>query len=106
VNVTLIAWCLICAAGLALSARSAVVLRRGSPWSLAGWLASAAYFALALAVVARPLTVLRFGEVAVLVVVVGGFVVAGVRDERQAEPWWWPEHPGMTGRERRAARRG
>jgi hypothetical protein len=30
------------------------------------------------------------------------FIVAGVRDEAQAEPWWWPTHLGTTRRERKS----
>jgi hypothetical protein len=30
------------------------------------------------------------------------FVVAGFRDERQAEPWWWPKRRGLTRAERGA----
>jgi hypothetical protein len=36
-----------------------------------------------------------------LLVLTVAFVVAGVRDERQAEPWWWPTHTGPTRAEKR-----
>jgi hypothetical protein len=31
------------------------------------------------------------------------FVVAGVRDEPQAEPWWWPRRVGSTRAEKQRA---
>jgi hypothetical protein len=100
-----VAWSIFCVAGLVFSLRCCALLRRGSPWSLTGWLATAAYFALALVAVVRTSRPLRLTEVAALVLVLLAFVVAGVRDERQAEPYWWPVRVGLTGRERRAARR-
>jgi len=29
------------------------------------------------------------------------FVIAGIKDEAQAEPWWWPRGRGPTRAERR-----
>jgi len=104
VNPPLVAWSLVCAAGLALALRSAVVLRGGSPWTSMGWLATAAYFAFELAAVARRAPTPFHLEYALLAALTLAFVVAGVRDERQAEPWWWPARAGLTGRERRASR--
>ncbi|MBD5634839.1 MAG: hypothetical protein IAI49_10205, partial [Candidatus Eremiobacteraeota bacterium] len=42
---------------------------------------------------------------ATVVLIVAFFIVAGSRDEPQAEPWWWPRAPGLTGAERRNAAR-
>ena len=39
-----------------------------------------------------------------LAALTAAFVAAGLRDEPQAEPWWWPAGAGPTGRERRARR--
>jgi fucose 4-O-acetylase-like acetyltransferase len=103
-NIALFLWSALCVAGLALSLRSAVALRSGSPWSLAGWLASALYFVIALADVLRRASAPFHLDYVVLAILIATFVVAGVRDERQAEPWWWPTHAGPTGRERRAGR--
>ncbi len=103
-NPLLVAWSILCVAGLLLSLRSVAVLRTGSPWTRAGWLATAAYFALELAAVARHAATPFHLEYAVLAVLTVAFVAAGVRDEAQAEPWWWPAAAGLTGRERRAAR--
>ena len=46
-NALAILWIAICLLGLAVSLKSAAVLRRRSLWTLAGWLATAAYFAIA-----------------------------------------------------------
>jgi len=104
VNPTLVAWSVVCAAGLLLSLRSAGVLRARSPWTSAGWLATAAYFALELGAVVRRAATPFHLEYALLAALTLAFVVAGVRDERQAEPWWWPARAGLTGRERRESR--
>lgn len=103
-NPMLVAWSVLCVAGLLLSLRSVAVLRSGSPWTSVGWLLTAAYFALELgAVIRRAATPfhLDYGLLAALTL---AFVAAGVRDERQAEPWWWPSQAGLTGRERRERR--
>ncbi len=103
-NPTLVAWSVLCVAGLLLSLRSVSVLRSGSPWTSVGWLLTAAYFALELgAVVRRAATPLHLDYV-LLALLTLAFVAAGVRDERQAEPWWWPSGTGLTGRERRERR--
>jgi hypothetical protein len=100
----LVGWGVLCAAGLLLSVRSAAVLRSGSPWSLAGWIASAGYFAIALADALRRASAPYHLDYALLAILTASFVAAGVRDERQAEPWWWPVRAGLTGRERRSAK--
>jgi hypothetical protein len=104
-NPPLVAWSIVCAAGLGLCLRSAAVLRAGSPWSLGGWLATAGYFVLELVAAVRRTGTPFHLEYALLAALTLAFVVAGVRDERQAEPWWWPARAGLTGRERRANRR-
>jgi hypothetical protein len=103
-NAGLIGWLVICVAGFALSLRSASVLRSRSVWTIAGWLATAAYFAIAAYDAARAAHAPLHADYVALAVLVLAFVIAGIRDEPQAEPWYWPAHAGPTGRERRASK--
>ncbi|GAC1312572.1 MAG: hypothetical protein NVS2B3_16150 [Vulcanimicrobiaceae bacterium] len=97
-------WLALGALGIALSARSLFVLRGGSAATSLGWLATIAYLVVA------ALDAWHRGRVAghldwwLLAVLTVAFVVAGVRDEPQAEPWWWPQRRGLTGAQRRAKR--
>jgi hypothetical protein len=100
-NFTTILWLGVCALGFALSLKSAAVLRSRSAWTLAGWIASAAYFAAAGFDVARATRALAFPGYAAIALLAIFFVMAGIRDEPQAEPWWWPDRTGLTGKERR-----
>jgi hypothetical protein len=103
-NALEIVWLVTCFAGGALSLASARVLGARSAWTIAGWLATLAYFAIAGfdAIRARP-AVAHLDTIALVFLTIS-FVIAGVRDEPQAEPWWWPRRSGPTGAERRAAR--
>jgi hypothetical protein len=90
----------------ALSARSIAVLRGAAPWTSAGWAGTLGYCAAAAVefssdTLHRPAAYVAYFFLLTLTV---AFVVAGVRDERQAEPWWWPTHPGPTRAEKRAPR--
>jgi hypothetical protein len=87
VNLVLVVWSVFCVAGLALAIRSAAVVRRVSPWTMAGWLGWAAFFVLSLVLVARPARSLRFVGSAALLGVMVAWIVAGLRDERQPEPF-------------------
>ena len=84
-----------------LSLRSMIVLRGASPWTSVGWAATLGY---ALATLAE---IVRGGHHAYnlpywyLAALTLAFVIAGVRDEAQAEPWWWPRGRGPTRAERR-----
>jgi hypothetical protein len=103
-NVATAFWLALCALGFALSIKSISVLRRRSARTVAGWAATAAYFLIAGAdaVRGRPAPVhLDYVALGVLVV---AFIAAGIADEPQAEPWWWPSAAGPTGAERRARR--
>jgi hypothetical protein len=101
-NALAILWIAICLLGLAVSLKSAAVLRRRSLWTLAGWLATAAYFAIAGVDAARGSRAVAHLDYVTLGLLTLCFVVAGIRDEPQAEPWWWPRGTGPTGAERRA----
>jgi hypothetical protein len=88
----------------ALSVRSVAVLRTAAPWTSAGWAGTLGYC------IAAAIEFSGEGETRIaayvayffLLVLTVAFVVAGVRDERQAEPWWWPTHTGPTRAEKRA----
>jgi hypothetical protein len=103
-NAPLAVWLAVCAAGLVLSLKSAAVLRRRSPWTIAGWLATAAYFVIAAAAAATATHPPAHADYIALAALTLCFIVAGLRDEPQAEPWYWPTAPGPTGAERKAAR--
>jgi hypothetical protein len=99
----LLIWLVLCAAGTALSCKSVIVLGTRSRWTQVGWAATAGYFIIAggKAATGTAFAHVDYGALALLTV---AFVVAGMRDEPQAEPWWWPTHAGPTGRERRERR--
>ena len=100
-NLWLALWGIVCLAALALCVRSLTVLRRRSPWTSAGWLLSALYFIIAIVDALRARSAPYHVDYAALVLLTAAFIVAGVHDEPQAEPWWWPNHAGLSGRERR-----
>jgi hypothetical protein len=90
--------------GIALSVKSIIALGRAAPWTSAGWYLTIVYFvAVVVKATAQP-ALPRSAEYAVLVALAAAFVIAGVRDERQAEPWWWPTRLGSTRAEKRAGR--
>jgi hypothetical protein len=90
----------------ALSARSIAVLGGRAPWTSAGWLGTLVYCIVAAVEYSgapmRP--VWAAISYACLVALTAAFIVAGVRDEAQAEPWWWPRTLGPTRRQRREQR--
>ncbi len=101
-NLWLVLWSVVCLAGLALSVRSAAVLRSPSAWTIAGWCFTALYFGIAGGDALRAAPAPAHVDYVALALLVAAFVIAGLRDEPQAEPWWWPGHAGLTGAERRA----
>lgn len=94
-------WILICIAGLGLACKSVSVLGKRSRATTIGWLLTAAYFALAAIDAVRAASAPLHIDYIALAGLTGAFIVAGVRDEPQAEPWWWPAKSGLTGAERR-----
>ena len=86
-----------------LSVRTLAVLRAAAPWTSAGWAFTIAYDCAAgaeiIAHIHLPLHLpyLCLGALALC------FVVAGFRDEPQADPWWWPSRLALT-RAQRAIR--
>jgi uncharacterized membrane protein HdeD (DUF308 family) len=87
---------LICLLGIALSVKSIATLGRVAPWTSAGWWLTVVYFFVVIGRTTISPAVPVSAEYIVLVGLAVVFVVAGVRDERQAEPWWWPNHRGST----------
>jgi hypothetical protein len=87
-----------------LSARSIVILGVRAPWTSAGWIGTLGYCIAAFVeysgAAMRPMW--ATASYLCLAALTVAFVVAGVRDEPQAEPWWWPKRIGPT----RAQRRG
>ncbi len=97
-------WFAACLLGAVLSLKSITVLRMRSVWTIAGWAATAVYFAIEAVAAARATHPPGHADYIALGLLTLCFVLAGIRDEPQAEPWWWPTHAGLTGAERRAAR--
>jgi hypothetical protein len=87
-----------------LSARSIVILGLRAPWTCAGWIGTIGYCIAAAVEYSGAAMRPMWAAVSYLclAVLTAAFVVAGVRDEPQAEPWWWPTRIGPT----RAQRRG
>ena len=88
----------------ALSVRSILILGGRAPWTSTGWVGTLGYcIAVAVEHSGAPMrptwAVVSYLFVAVLA---AAFVVAGVRDEPQAEPWWWPKRIGKTRAQRRS----
>ena len=81
-----------------LSLRSIWVARLRAPWTSAGWAGTFAYCIAA----AIEFSSERAHQIAsivgyvFLIVLAAAFVIAGIRDEPQAEPWWWPSRVGRT----------
>ena len=99
-NAGFIAWLLVCLAGAALSVKSISVLDARSRWTAAGWWFTLAYFVLAGYAAAAGSHLPLRPEYWALGALTVTFVVAGVKDEPQAEPWWWPSRASATRRER------
>ena len=87
----------------AISLRSIAVLRSRAPWTSAGWAGTVGYCVAAAIEFssdrAHPAAALV--AYAFVVVLAIAFAVAAVRDEPQAEPWWWPVRVGRTRAQRR-----
>jgi hypothetical protein len=85
---------------LAISIKSIPVLGRTSPWTSAAWGFTLLYVVAVFLEYGPHWAIPGHGEYAFLIAMTITFVVAGIRDERQAEPWYWPTHPGQTRAER------
>jgi len=71
-----------------------------SPWSSVGWLAILLYCGYDLTRIVTHangvFAILPYADYGLLTIVTIAFIVGGVRDEGQAEPWYWPNHRGQT----------
>ncbi len=94
------------AALAALSLRSLAVLGPRAPWTSVGWIGTAGYCAAAIVEFSSDPLHRLAGSIAFgfLLLLTAAFVVAGVRDEPQAEPLLWPVRVGKTRAEKRAQR--
>lgn len=87
----------------ALAVRSMAVLGAQAPWTSLGWFWTLGYCvpaAIRFAGLSTSHTLIVAANVALVFLIVA-FVVAGVRDEPQAEPWWWPAGVGLTRAQKR-----
>jgi hypothetical protein len=86
-----------------LSIRTLVVLKTAAPFTSGGWAFTILYDCTATAEIAThthaPFA-LAYVFLAALII---AFAIAGVRDEPQADPWYWPRALGLTRAERRIA---
>jgi hypothetical protein len=94
------------AALAALSLRSIAVLRARAPWTSGGWAGTLGYGIAAVVEYSneslhQPAAYVAYAFLLLLTI---AFVIAGIRDEPQAEPWWWPTHVGQTRAEKRTPR--
>jgi hypothetical protein len=87
---------------VALAMRSLRIVGMRGPFTTAGWVLVACYGLAGAVRYALP----TFSELAAKVMIGAlagfavAFVAAGARDERQAEPWFWPRRLGQTRAER------
>jgi hypothetical protein len=81
--------------------RSIRVLGRFEPWTTAGWIGTFCYCLGVGAHLVRGAPLPANIPYLLLIALTIAFVVAAFRDERQAEPWYWPTHRGLTRAERR-----
>jgi EamA domain-containing membrane protein RarD len=87
----------------ALAVRSLAVLGRRAPWTSLGWFWTFCYCvpaAIRFAGLTTARTATLAADAALLLLLVA-FIVAGLRDEPQAEPWWWPASIGLTRAQKR-----
>ncbi len=87
-----------------MSLRSLAILRTRAPWTSAGWFWTLGYCVAAAIEFsgATELPAAAYAGYACLALLTIAFIVAGVRDEPQAEPWWWPRRLGATRAEKRS----
>jgi hypothetical protein len=66
----------------------------------AGWCGAIIYFAVLFVRNLTGSSIGMIGEYVIVLFVAVIWIVAVARDERQAEPWWWPRTLGPTRSER------
>jgi hypothetical protein len=86
-----------------LSIKTLVVLKGAAPFTSAGWAFTILYDCTATAEIATRTHAPFAIAYVFLAALIVAFVIAGIRDEPQADPWWWPRTLGLTRAERRIA---
>jgi hypothetical protein len=87
-----------------LSVKTLVVLRGpAAPWTFAGWVFTIGYDCAASYEIVAATHLPAHVPYWFLIALIVAFVVAGIRDEPQAEPWWWPSGLGATRAGKRAS---
>lgn len=72
------------------SFKSLAVVGAHSPWTSMGWWTTAVYCAMTVDELVRHTHIAWHLPYWDLGVMAAAFVVAGLRREPQADPWWWP----------------
>lgn len=76
----------------ALSLRSIWLVAGSSPWTALGWFAILAYAVLEGYEVLTARTLPAHLPYIFLGLLAALLIIGGLRDERQAQPWYWPRH--------------
>jgi hypothetical protein len=101
-------WALVDAAVAVVAIRSILLVRGRSPFTALGWFLAFWYGVVQAVRFSSPENDLQrlAGPVAywLMIGLALAFIVGSFRDERQAEPWWWPVRLGRTRAERRPPR--
>jgi hypothetical protein len=87
-----------------LSLRTIVVLKWDARWTTAGWAYTILYDCTASYEILSHRHLPLHGPYIALVALIVAFVIAGVRDEPQGDPWWWPSRLGLTRAQQRIAK--
>jgi hypothetical protein len=83
-----------------LSLRTIVILKREAPWTTAGWACTILYDCGASSEILSHTHMPLHAPYIALAALIVAFLVAGVRDEPQGDPWWWPSRLALTRAER------
>ena len=78
------------------SLRTLNVLDRKEPWTIFGWAFTVAYDCTASEEIIGHSHLPLHLPYLFLAGLTVAFIIAGIRDEPQPEPWWWPRRLGAT----------
>jgi hypothetical protein len=84
-----------------LSVRTLVILKKEAPWTSAGWIFTILYDCGASDEILTHTHLPLHAPYLALAALIVAFVIAGVRDEPQGDPWWWPSRLALTRAEQR-----
>lgn len=96
------AYVAVLAALTVLSIRTLVVLKAAAPWTSLGWVFTVLYDSAASGEIIFERHLPFHIPYVFLAALALAFVVAGARDEPQADPWWWPGRLALTRAQKRA----